>query len=39
VRFHCPVTTFSSGMKAAYGRDPDGNVFEIMERGPPPLAG
>ena len=36
VRFHCPVTTFSSGMKAAYGRDPDGNVFEIMERGPPP---
>lgn len=36
VVFHCPVTTFSSGMKATYGRDPDGNVFEIMERGPPP---
>ncbi len=36
VRFHCPVTTFASGMKAAYGRDPDGNVFEILERGPPP---
>jgi catechol 2,3-dioxygenase-like lactoylglutathione lyase family enzyme len=36
VRFHCPVTTFSSGMKAAYGRDPDGNVFEIMEMGPKP---
>lgn len=36
VVFHCPVTTFPSGMKATYGRDPDGNVFEIMERGPPP---
>jgi catechol 2,3-dioxygenase-like lactoylglutathione lyase family enzyme len=36
VRFHAPVTTFASGMRATYGRDPDGNVFEIMERGPPP---
>jgi catechol 2,3-dioxygenase-like lactoylglutathione lyase family enzyme len=36
VRFHCPVTTFPGGMKAAYGRDLDGNVFEILERGPPP---
>ncbi|MBW8785513.1 MAG: VOC family protein [Novosphingobium sp.] len=36
VRFHCPVTTFPSGIKAAYGRDPDGNVFELLEMGPPP---
>jgi catechol 2,3-dioxygenase-like lactoylglutathione lyase family enzyme len=39
VAFHAPVTTFAGGMKATYGRDPDGNVFEIMERGPPPPAG
>lgn len=38
VRFHCPVTTFPSGMKATYGRDMDGNVFELLEMGPPPLA-
>lgn len=38
VRFHCPVTTFPGGMKATYGRDPDGNVFEILERGPRPAA-
>ena len=31
VRFHSPVTTFGSGIKAAYGRDPDGNVFELLE--------
>jgi catechol 2,3-dioxygenase-like lactoylglutathione lyase family enzyme len=36
VQFHCPVTTFAGGMRAAYGRDLDGNVFEILERGPPP---
>lgn len=36
VRWHCPVTTYPSGMKAAYGRDPWGNVFEILEMGPPP---
>jgi catechol 2,3-dioxygenase-like lactoylglutathione lyase family enzyme len=38
VHLHCPVTTFVGGMKAAYGRDPDGNVFELLERGPPPAA-
>ena len=38
VRFHAPVTTFPSGMKATYGRDPDGNVFELLEMGPPPAA-
>jgi len=32
VRFHSPVTQFPGGMKAAYGRDPDGNVFELLER-------
>lgn len=32
VRLHSPVITFmGGGMKAAYCRDPDGNVFEIME--------
>lgn len=31
VRFHCPpVSAF--GVKATYGRDPDGNVFELLER-------
>lgn len=32
VRFHAPVLQFPGGMKAAYGRDPDGNVFELLER-------
>jgi catechol 2,3-dioxygenase-like lactoylglutathione lyase family enzyme len=31
VRFHSPVTLFPSGMKATYGRDLDGNVFELLE--------
>jgi catechol 2,3-dioxygenase-like lactoylglutathione lyase family enzyme len=31
VRFHCPVETFPGGIKATYGRDPDGNVFELLE--------
>jgi catechol 2,3-dioxygenase-like lactoylglutathione lyase family enzyme len=36
VRIHSPVITFmGGGMKAAYCRDPDGNVFEIMEPGKP----
>ena len=34
VRIHSPVQTFpGSGMKAAYCRDPDGNVFELLEPG------
>ncbi len=34
VRIHCPVIEFmGGGMKAAYCRDPDGNVFEIMQPG------
>ncbi|MFT3965775.1 MAG: VOC family protein [Sphingobium sp.] len=36
VHFHSPIQTFPSGMKAAYGRDPDGNVFELVEQGPAP---
>jgi catechol 2,3-dioxygenase-like lactoylglutathione lyase family enzyme len=32
VRFHCPVLNFPGGMKAVYGRDPDGNVFELLEQ-------
>jgi catechol 2,3-dioxygenase-like lactoylglutathione lyase family enzyme len=31
VRFHCPVQTFPGGMRATYGRDMDGNVFELLE--------
>jgi catechol 2,3-dioxygenase-like lactoylglutathione lyase family enzyme len=32
VRIHCPVLTFrGGGMRATYCRDPDGNVFEIMQ--------
>lgn len=34
VRIHSPVITFMGGsMKAIYCRDPDGNVFEVMEPG------
>ncbi len=36
-RIHSPVITFTGGMQAAYCRDPDGNVFEIME--PPQASG
>jgi len=36
VRFHSGVKTFPSGQKAAYGRDLDGNVFELLEKGPAP---
>jgi hypothetical protein len=35
VRFHCEVTTFPSGMKATYGCDLDGNVFELLEMARP----
>ena len=35
VRFHCPVMQFPSGVKATYGRDMDGNVFELLEMSPP----
>lgn len=34
VRIHSPVITFMGGsMKAIYARDPDGNVFEVLEPG------
>lgn len=32
VAFHCPPQKLPSGNKATYGRDPDGNVFELLER-------
>lgn len=32
--FHCPPLDFDGRAKATYGRDPDGNVFELWERGP-----
>ncbi len=35
VRMHSPIQTFvGGGMRATYCRDPDGNVFEIMQPGP-----
>lgn len=32
VYFHCEPIDFSGMVKATYGRDPDGNVFELLER-------
>ena len=34
VPFHSPPIDFSGEATAAYGRDPDGNVFELWQRGP-----
>lgn len=31
VVFHCPPLSFSDDSKATYARDPDGNVFELLE--------
>jgi catechol 2,3-dioxygenase-like lactoylglutathione lyase family enzyme len=31
VAFHCPPLNFFGKAKATYGRDPDGNVFELLE--------
>jgi catechol 2,3-dioxygenase-like lactoylglutathione lyase family enzyme len=31
VAFHCPPQTFGRGARATYGRDMDGNVFELLE--------
>ena len=33
VRFHCPPVDMGGGTKVTYGRDPDGNVFELMGPG------
>jgi glyoxylase I family protein len=33
VYFHCAPLDFGGIAKAAYARDPDGNVFELWERG------
>lgn len=35
-RFHCPPLNFFGIARATYGRDPDGNVFELLEL--PPVA-
>jgi catechol 2,3-dioxygenase-like lactoylglutathione lyase family enzyme len=32
VKMHSPVRAFPSGMRAVYVRDPDGNVFELLQR-------
>ena len=31
VDFHCPPQQVSPGVRTTYGRDPDGNVFELLE--------
>lgn len=31
VRFHCPPQDLGGGVRTTYGRDPDGNVFELQE--------
>ena len=31
MRFHCPPQEYTSGLWATYGRDPDGNVVELLE--------
>ena len=31
VRFHCEPLAFSATERATYARDPDGNVFELLE--------
>lgn len=31
VRFHCPPQPLGRSILATYGRDPDGNVFELQE--------
>jgi catechol 2,3-dioxygenase-like lactoylglutathione lyase family enzyme len=31
VRFHCPPQNYQGRLKATYGRDPDGNIFELLE--------
>jgi hypothetical protein len=29
--FHCPPQAAGKGFRATYGRDPDGNVVELLE--------
>jgi len=31
MRFHCPPQEVGGGTRATYGRDPDGNVVELLE--------
>ena len=33
--FHCPPQTVGKGVRATYGRDPDGNVVELLEQESP----
>lgn len=35
VVFHCSPLSFSETTKATYARDPDGNVFELLEKREP----
>ena len=31
MRFHCPPQVGGNGLRVTYGRDPDGNVVELLE--------
>jgi hypothetical protein len=31
MEFNCPPQDLSGGVRATYGRDPDGNVVELQE--------
>jgi catechol 2,3-dioxygenase-like lactoylglutathione lyase family enzyme len=31
MRFHCPPQMAGNGLRVTYGRDPDGNVVELLE--------
>ena len=33
--FHCPPQAVGKGVRATYGRDPDGNVVELLEQDNP----
>jgi catechol 2,3-dioxygenase-like lactoylglutathione lyase family enzyme len=39
VPFHCPPLDWRGVAKATYGRDPDGNVFELLETPVPAQGG
>lgn len=36
--FHAPPALMAPGLKAAYGRDPDGNIIELLEISDPDFA-
>ena len=37
MKFNCPPQELGNGIKVTYGKDPDGNVVELVEKGIPSL--